>query len=134
MSKLINTTEEAVIKAAKECPQAEQVLKTLFPEVFEGNEIFCTTADIFILKNKYDSIYIFYIDIYNNTINIRNIRTQRDWSTKTKISELSCANETSSIRSLTVNDLRKIIGKAYINIFDIEIITIKGLIPYLQRS
>jgi len=35
----LKTTKDRILEAAQNCPQAEQTLKTLFPEMFECEEI-----------------------------------------------------------------------------------------------
>lgn len=44
--KELKVSEENVLKAADKCPQAKEVLKELFPEVFDKDEIFCYTDSI----------------------------------------------------------------------------------------
>jgi hypothetical protein len=75
--KELKISEENLLKAAEKCPQAKEVLKELFPEVFDKDEVFCYTDSIFKCSN---TNYTYAIIRRDSKFFMYNMTQARFWS------------------------------------------------------
>lgn len=103
-------TAERILDAhAGGSPQIKRVLETLFPEVFEGNKVFCKIGTTFKMKGCFG--YDFALFKIDETVRILNITDLTPWKGSLEISELKC------LESLTSDEFRKLSKFTNLSIF-----------------
>jgi hypothetical protein len=78
-NKIVNTTIENILNAAKNNPQSEKTLKYLFPKAFESNKPFIKIGQLFI-RNGYNNLYVTIVEIRTGNIRIHNLNTGKGWN------------------------------------------------------
>jgi hypothetical protein len=109
MSK-IETTKERVLEAAKKCPDAKNVLESLFPDAFEDNTILCEIGGLFFRRKYPNNIYA--VVKHNNKIVAMNITHSTKWDPKFELNTYQLKDK--EAKSLTVTEFKKLTG--YVNL------------------
>jgi hypothetical protein len=133
-NKIVSTTYEAVLKAAEKCPEAKEVLKSLYPDVFKKDEIFCKLSDLLIRKGDYKNIYGFVVtNDYN--VRLRNLTNQESWSTSIRAIDLSRSNGAISFYKMpiTIAEFEMITGTANVPASAFEVITAEEILECIAK-
>ena len=75
-------TADRILNAAKKCDRAKRTLEALFPEVFEGEAVFCKVGDVLIRKNT-KSFYT--LDFSQGGVRLRNLDLRNSYASKIDI-------------------------------------------------
>lgn len=115
----VKISKKNILKAAKENPHAEKVLKDLFPKVFEEDKPFCKIGSIF-ERTLYPG-NIFTIFKWNGQVRILNITYNHMWNLNLNVSELKDPDG----KTLTVSEFKKLVGSTNISDFNFDVKVVK---------
>jgi hypothetical protein len=103
----VETTNELVLKAAMENPEAERVLMTMFPSVFEDKVAACQIGSVFFRKDYPNNVYAV-IKKNGTQIIVMNITHCATWEPKItlKLSELTDRSES----FITIREFKALTG------------------------
>lgn len=116
----VKISKKNILKATKENPCAEKVLKDLFPKVFEEEDKpFCKIGSIF-ERTLYPG-NIFTIFKWNGQVRILNITYNHMWNLNLNVSELKDPNG----KTLTISEFKKLVGSTNISDFNFDVKVVK---------
>lgn len=113
--KKLETTKEAVLKAAQEHPCSSEILKTLFPEAFEDNSIFCNIGSIFKRSNYPGNMYALFK--WNGEVRFMNITHNKFWDDSRNLKTSGLKDY--EAKTITVSEFKKLIGAQDVSQFEI---------------
>lgn len=104
----IEISKENILKAAKENPCAEKVLKDLFPKVFEEeeNKPFCKIGSIFKYNQYPNNIYTIFKDSCDHKIKILTITVGYIWKKSLDVSFIKDPKK----ETLTLSEFRQLLN------------------------
>lgn len=115
----VEISKENILKAAKENPCAEKVLKDLFPKVFEEeeNKPFCKIGSIFKRKSCPNSIYTVFK--WDGQVGILNITYNHIWNIRKNLNVAYLKDPKE--QTLTVAEFKKLIGEKPLEDFNFNV-------------
>lgn len=103
----VEISKENILKAAKENPCAEKVLKDLFPKVFEEeNKPFCKIGSIFKYKPYPNNVYTLFKDESDHKIKILSITVGYIWPAILDVSFIKDPKK----ETLTLSEFRQLLN------------------------
>lgn len=107
--KEVKTYAENILKAAKGYPEAASVLRTLFPEAFEDETVFCRIGQILKRDNYPNNFYALFK--WNGEVRLLNVSCNKFWNQDRNLTVSQLRNED----SITVGEFKKLIGDQSMN-------------------
>lgn len=103
----LEVTKEKVLKAAEENPYALRTLKSMFPEAFEDDTVFCKVGSIFRRAEYPENDYVVFK--WNGEVRILNVTQNSMWGSERNLKVSSLKDPEG--KTLTVSEFKRLSGK-----------------------